>query len=806
MLISLNWLKEYIDLDENLDIKELENALTMIGQEVENIEKQGKNLKKVLTAKIKELKMHPNSDHLTVCQVDNGTEVLQVVCGATNHKEGDIVAMAQIGAELDKEFVIKKGKIRGEESNGMLCSETELKVGPGNDGIIIFPEDTKLGIPLDEYYGLNDTVFELEITPNRPDCLSHIGIARELSAYYNKNLNVPKNDVEEKEKYDIDINIAEGTSNRYMARVIKNVKVGPSPKWLRDRLEAVGVRSINNLVDISNYVMLETNQPNHIFDLDKLEKPEISVGYASNGESFVTLDEKTRELNNEDIVIRNNGKVIALAGVMGGLETEVTENTTNILIEVAHFDNLSVRKTSRKLALISESSYRFERRVNEENMNYVMDRISYLVQSIAGGTICNINDEYKVKLENKVTTLDIEKMNKFIGKVIEKDKVISLLERLEVEVKDMGDTLLLKAPYHRQDLINQFDYFEEIIRLVGFDNIENIMPKVTLSKKRLVDTTKYVTDVKIISASLGLREVINYSFIPKNSFEKIKFNIKEEELIELKNPIIEDFAVLRPTLMYSLLKNVRDNLNRSVQDIRFFEVSKRFTKKDVKEKKEKLVYLGEKEVNELETLAIVLSGSKEKSLWNPKPEKYDFFDLKGIIEALFNKLGFSKYQLRRSENPAYHPGRSADIFVGRELIGTFGNLHPDVEEKMDLENENVVYAEIFLDLLNKYISKNIKYKGLSKFQSVPRDIAIVVKEDVLVGDMIKSIEKVDKIIEKVELFDIYRGIGIDSGKKSVAISILMRDENKTLEEQEITNVMDKILLKLEKEYNAELRK
>lgn len=806
MLISLNWLKEYIELDDNIDIKELENALTMIGQEVENIEVQGDNLKKVLTAKIKELKMHPNSDHLTVCQVDNGSEVLQVVCGATNHKEGDIVAMAQIGAKLDKDFTIKKGKIRGEESNGMLCSETELKVGNDDSGIIIFPKDTKLGIPLNEYYGLNDTIFELEITPNRPDCNSHIGIARELSAYYNKELLLPKNSFEVEENENLDIDIKDNTSNRYMARVIKNVKVGKSPKWLRERLEAIGVRSINNLVDISNYVMLETNQPNHIFDLDKLKSRKIKVDYAKENEKFVTLDEKERILSSDDIVIRNNDEVIALAGVMGGLNTEVSNDTTNILIEVAHFDNLSVRKTSRKLALISESSYRFERRVNEENMNYVMDRITSLIKEIAGGVVCNINDNYKTKLEAPKTTLNLDRMNKFIGKVIEKDKVINLLKRLEVTVVDNGNILELTAPYHRQDLINQFDYFEEIIRLVGFDNIENIMPKVTLSKERLVDTTKFITDIKKITSSIGLREVINYSFIPKNSFEKINFNISEEELIELRNPIIEDFAVLRPTLMYSLLKNVRDNLNRSAQDIRLFEVSRRFIKKEIKNKNEKLVYLGEKEVNELETLAIVLCGSKEKNLWNIKPEKYDFFDLKGIIEALFTKLGFSKYQIKRSENKAYHPGRSADIFVGRELIATFGNLHPDVEEKMALENEGVVYAEIYLDVLFKYLNSNIKYKGLSKFQSVPRDIAVVVEENVLVGDMIKSIEKVDKLIEKVELFDIYRGIGVPDGMKSVAISILMRDENKTLEEQEINSVMNKILEKLQKEYNSELRR
>ena len=803
MLISLNWLKDYINLDENIDIKELENALTMIGQEVENIELQGENLKNILTSKILELKMHPDSDHLTVCQVDNGSFVSQVVCGASNHKEGDIVAMAQVGAKLSEDFVIKKGKIRGIESNGMLCSETELGVGNDNSGIIIFPKDTKLGIPLNEYYNLNDIIFELEITPNRPDCLSHIGIARELSAYYNTELKIPKINNHKVSEELIDINIKDNLSKRYMARVIKNVKVGPSPKWLVTRLASMGIRSINNLVDISNFIMIETNQPNHIFDFDKLKSNKIIVDKARNDEKFTTLDSKERILSNDDIVIRNGEEVIALAGVMGGENTEVSENTNNILIELAHFDNISVRRTSRRHSLISESSYRFERAVDTENFDYVMNRLTDLIVEIAGGEVCDINDVYPVKKEKNICQLSLDRMNRFIGKVIPKEKVIEIFNKLEIKVVDKGDTLELTAPSFRGDLINQFDYFEEVIRMYGFDNIENKMPKITLSENRLNDTTKYTTDIKVLVSNLGLREVINYSFIPANSFEKLNMNIDSENIITLKNPIVEEFSVLRPTLIYSLLKNVKDNLNRGQEDIRFFEVSKRFVLSD--DKIEKSVYINEKRVSERETLGIVLSGSFTKNLWAPKPESYDFFDMKGIVEAMFDKLNFKSYQLRRSVNSSYHPGRSVDLFVGKELIGTFGEIHPDVLENMEIDRNRVIYAEIYLDLLLKYINKGVKYKGLSKYQSVPRDIAVVVKEEVLVGDMIKSIQKVDKLIEKVELFDIYRGIGVKSGFKSVAISIVMRDDNKTLEEKDINSVMDKIVGKLKKEFDAELR-
>ncbi|WP_064580736.1 phenylalanine--tRNA ligase subunit beta [Streptobacillus moniliformis] len=805
MLISLNWLREYIDLDKNIDIKELENALTMIGQEVEKIEKQGEHLTKVLTAKVLEKIPHPNSDHISICQVDNGEKVQQVLCGAPNHKVGDIVAMAQIGAELEEGFVIKKAKIRGEESNGMLCSEAELKIGKDHDGIMILPQDTKLGIPLNEYLGLDDIIFELEITPNRPDCLSHIGIARELAAYYSKKLRLPEVNVNVEDREDIDISIEEGLSNRYLARVIKGVKVEKSPEWLKNRLEAVGIRSINNIVDISNYVMLETNQPNHIFDFNKFNSKKVTITKAKDDEKFVTLDQKERILNNEDIVIGNGEKTVALAGVMGGMDVEVDENSTDILIEVAHFDNIMVRKTNRKFTLSTEAAYRFERAVNTENMEYVMNRITSLIKEIAGGKVCNINDNYPVKPEIKVSTLSLPRLYRFIGKEIEKDKILDIFEKLEIKIEDKGDEILLTAPSHRQDLINQFDYFEEVIRMVGFDSIENVMPSVNLTKERLEDTTRFVTDIKKIVSNLGMREVINYSFIPKNSLEKILFEIHSDNIIEIKNPIVEEFSILRPTLMYSLIKNVRDNINRGATDIRFFEVSKRFTKESTNKVNEKSVLIDEMQVFEKETLALILSGSKIKNIWNAKPENYDFYDLKGVVEAIFEKLKFTKYQIRRSENKAYHPGRSVDVFVGKELIGSYGELHPDVLENMDVEKSNILYGEIYLDLIKKYISNNIKYKGLSKYQSVPRDIALVVNEDVLVGEMLKTIEKIDNSIEKVELFDIYQGLGIEKGYKSVAISIVMRDDNKTLEEKEINDVMTKIINKLTKDFGATLR-
>ena len=798
MLISLNWLKQYIDLD-GIEINEMENALTMIGQEVEKIEVLGENLENVVTAQIIEKEMHPDSDHLTICKVDNGKEILQIVCGAPNHKAGDKVALAQVGAKLAPDFVIKKGKIRGVESNGMLCSEEELNIGKDSDGIMILPEDTPVGVPMKEYLGISDTVFELEITPNRPDCLSHIGIARELGAYYNKEVKYPSfvinSESSEKTADNISVEIEDSNlAKRYAARIIKNVTVKESPKWLKERVESIGIRSINNIVDASNFIMMELNQPNHTFDLDKIEGGKIVVRAGHENEKLVTLDEQERELNREDIVISDGVKAVALGGVMGGQNSEITENTKNILLEVANFNSQNVRKTSRRLTLFSESSYRFERRVDEENAINVINRLANIIQEVAGGEILEgVVDNYPVPYKKKTATLNFERLNRFVGKNIPRETVIGILTRLEIEVVDNGETLTLTAPTYRDDLGNEQDYFEEVIRMYGFDNIENILPKLDISEKPVIDTTKLSTQVKLIAANAGLKEVINYSFVPKDAMEKIKYtSVERENLIDLLRPITEDFVTLRPTLLYSLLKNAKENMNRNATNTRFFEVSRTFVKAEELSKEE--VKLG-----------IILAGENDKTLWNPKPVPYDFYDLKGIVEEIFTQLKFNNYMIKRSEQSQYHPGRSVDVFVGRELIGSFGEIHPDVLENFDLGKTSVLVGEFNIDLIQKYIGKKIKYQGIVKYPAVPRDFAFVMREDILVGDVLKTIQKVDKKIEKVELFDIYQGAGVLPGMKSVAISVILRDKNKTLEEKEIVDISNKIVAKVEKDYGAVLR-
>ena len=798
MLISLNWLKQYIDLD-GIEINEMENSLTMIGQEDEKIEIAGSNLENVVTAKIIEKEMHPDSDHLTVCKVDNGKEILQIVCGASNHKAGDKVVLAQIGAKLSEDFVIKKGKIRGKESCGMLCSEVELGIGSDKDGIIILPEDAPIGVPFKDYLGINDTVFELEITPNRPDCLSHIGIARELSAYYGKELKYPeteiKSEISEKTSDNVKVSIEDSNlSRRYVTRILKNVTVKESPKWLKERIEAVGLRSINNIVDVSNFILMEMNHPNHVFDLDKIEGNEIKVKSAVKGDKLVTLDEQERELEDGDIVICDSKKILALGGVMGGLDSEVTDNTKNILLEVAQFNPQNVRKTSRRLTLSSDSSYRFERGIDVEDSIKVINRLANLIQEVAGGEILNgYVDVYPVPHENKVAELNFERLNRFVGKVIPREKVIEILRNLEIDVKDNGETLTLTAPSYRGDLELEQDYFEEVIRMYGFDNIENILPRVDINKNSTLDTTKLTDRVKTICASVGLKEVINYSFIPKDALQKLKFTgVSEDKLIDISNPITEDFVTMRPTLLYSLIKNAKDNMNRNVSNIRFFEVSRTF---------EKAEELAKEDIK----VGIILAGENDKTLWNPKPVHYDFYDLKGIVEEIFSKLKFQSFSIKRSVQTEFHPGRSADVFVGKEYIGSFGEIHPDVLENFGLDKKTVLVAEFNIELIKKYINKPFVYQGIVKYPAVPRDLALVMNDNILVGDVLKTIEKIDKKVEKVELFDIYQGIGVEPGKKSVAISILLRDDSKTLEEKEINDIIDKILAKMKKDYMAELR-
>ncbi len=794
MLISLDWLKQYVDIDEN--IKELENTLTMIGQEVEAIEVQGSHLDHVVVGQVVEYGKHPDSEKLSLLKVDAGdAEPLQIICGAPNHKDGDKVVVAKIGAVLPGDFKIKKAKVRGVESFGMLCSEVELGIGEESDGIIILPEDAPVGSEYRKYMGLDDVIFELEITPNRPDCLSHIGIAREVAAYYGRKVKYPKYELEEvieptSDNITVDIEDKD-RCKRYTARILKNVKVGESPEWLKKRLRAIGLRPINNIVDVTNFVMFEYNHPMHAFDLEKVSGNKLIVREAAAGEKIVTLDGEERELNNKELVIADEEKAVAIAGIMGGENTQVDENTTDLLLEVAYFTPENIRKTSKALGLSSDSSYRFERGIDRDNSEEVINRAASLMKEVAGGEILNGNtDKYIEKFEEREITLDLGKLNKFVGKEISLEEVGEILRNLGLEIKASAASIITVCPpSYRGDLTRTADLYEEVIRMYGFENIEDKMPTANIEAGSKDAETMVVENMKGALVELGLQEVINYSFIPVNALEKIKV---EAETISIKNPLNEDMTVMRPTLVYSLLSNVRDNFNRNQFDLNLFEVSRTFTP-------------AEELANEDLKVAIALAGRTSKDLWDAKPEAYDFYDLKGYVENFLGLMGMNRFQLARSENPTFHPGRSAEIRMGRDVVGTFGEIHPDVAENMGIKKERAYIAELDVAKILKYGKAGIKYERIVKFPEVTRDLAILVEADVLVGNMVADIKKSSNIIENVELFDVYVGERVEEGKKSVAVQVSMRKATGTLEEKEITGAIEKILGTIKKRYNGEIR-
>ncbi|MGL5000736.1 MAG: phenylalanine--tRNA ligase subunit beta [Cetobacterium sp.] len=796
MLISLDWLKQYVDIKE--DIKELENTLTMIGQEVEAIDEQGKDLAKVLIGEITEYGKHPEAEKLTLLKVNVGAEdALQIVCGAPNHKLGDKVVVATIGAVLPGDFKIKKSKIRGVESQGMLCSEVELGLGNDGDGIIILPEDAPLGVEYRQYKKLNDVVFELEITPNRPDCLSYVGIAREIAAYYGRKIKWPefesKSIIERINTGHIDIKIEDkDRCKRFSGKVIKNVKVGESPEWLKNRLISMGLKPINNVVDATNYILFECNQPLHAYDLSKVEDRKITVRKAVQGEKIVTLDGVERELNKEELIIADATKPLGIAGIMGGESSKVTEETTEIFLECAYFTPENIRKTSKELALSSDSSYRFERGLDIENTVEVLERAAQLISQLTEGELLEGSiDKYIEKYEKIEIPLNLEKLRKFVGKNIEIDIVGKILTNLGINIKTLNSTTILATPpSYRGDLTRTADLYEEIIRMYGFDNIENKMPIENIRPGVKDSMTVVVDEAKEVLAKLGLQEVINYSFISKDAIKLLGIT---EPTLEITNPISDDMAVMRPTLVYSLLSNLRDNLNRNQNGLSFFEVSRVYSPKE------------DGLANETLRATIALAGKSSKSLWDPKPEAMDFYTLKGFVEKFLEYMGVTRYQLDRSEDKNFHPGRSADIRIGKIKIGTFGEIHPEIAENMDIKRERAYVAELDLTTLLNYRAKKLKYEKIVKYPEVTRDLAVVLERDVLVGKMLEDIKKSSNLIENVAIFDVYEGDKIEADKKSVAISIVLRKKDGTLEENDINITIDKILKLISKSYNGEIR-
>ncbi len=781
MKISYNWLKEFIDL-EGISAEDVAQILTDIGIEVDSVRYVAENLENVVTGKIIEISKHPNADKLKICQVDVGNTVLQIVTGADNVYEGAIVPVALHGSKLPVGIRIKKSKLRGVVSEGMLCSEEELGLLEKSAGIMILPDNLKVGTDIVEALSLNDWVIEYEITTNRPDALSILGISRELRAVLNRAISLPETSYLEGNFKTRDLAslkvLDPAACPRYDGFVIRGVSNVESPLWLKVRLMLVGLRPINAIVDVTNYVMYELGQPLHAFDFEKIRGSEVIVRKAKEGESILTLDGFERKLSENDLVIADAEKPIAIAGVMGGEESGVDFQTETVFLESAHFDPMTIRRTSKRLGLITDSSYRFERGGDIEITEFASKRALHLIQSICGGEVGEGKLEFYPKpYTPKVIAFSPEKVKRIIGIEIPPRKSAEILSLLGFDVKKETEYILAKVPsWRRYDVSREIDLIEEITRIFGMKNVTSSFPLMHSNVKR--DKGYFLlSKVKRFLESIGLFEVISYSFISKNLYED--FGLDFESLIKIKNPLSEEWVGMRDFVFPSLSKVAVRNINRQIRDLRFFEVSRAFINKGKELPEERL------------KLSILITGKIKEGITGYRD--FDFFDIKGIAERIFEFFR-EKAEYRKCNLSFLHPGQSASVFVNGKEIGFLGRIHPKVEERIEARQPLYV-LEIFLDeLIDVSKEKVIRFKKLPKFPPVTRDISLVCDESLPVSKVEEIIWKSGgKLLEKVELFDIYKGKGIPEGKKSLTYALSFRSEEKTLSDEEVSELINDII-------------
>lgn len=787
MKVPYKWLLDYVDIDK--DINEVGDALTLSGSKVEEIIETGKEVNRVVTGKILKLEKHPDADKLTICQVDVGAETIQIVTAATNMKENDVVPVALHGSTLADGTKIKKGKLRGVESNGMFCSEEELGLAEEGTvhGLMILPSDTPLGVEAKELLGISGGVIDFEITSNRADCFSVYGIAREAAATYG----LPLKKIETSFKEDGDninnylkVEVKDDLCRRYAARMIKNVKIKESPDWIKQRLEEAGVRPINNIVDITNYVMLELGQPLHAFDYRDIEDKKIVVRRAEDGENFVTLDEAERKLDSSMLVIADGKRAVAVAGVMGGLNSEVKDDTTTVVFECANFNGANVRITSKKLGLRTESSSRFEKDLDPNLVEETLGRVLNLVEKLeAGDVVGGVIDIYPEQVKPHNIEVSPEWINGFLGIDIEGKRMKEILESLEMKVSG-EDILKIEVPTFRQDVKIKQDVAEEVVRIYGYDVIPSIRIVGEAVEAAWTREQKLLKAVKNTMVSCGLSEAMTYSFVSPKTFDDIEVP-KDSELrrtVTISNPLGEDFSIMRTTAIPSMMECLSRNYKRDNKEAYLFDVARVYIPGD------------EKLPKEIDKLVIGMYGDA------------DFYILKGIVEDLLLSLGIEKYDIEReSANPTFHPGRTARLMIRRKDAGVFGEIHPNVLENYGIE-DRVYVAELNLSLIFEASKLERKYKTLPKFPAVTRDIAMLVKDEVTVGEIENIIMRSGKeLIESVKLFDVYKGKQIPDGTKSVAYSLSYRAADRTLKDAEVNAVHDKIVKNLSEKLGAQLR-
>ncbi len=812
MLVPVEWLKDYVELDEGTDIDGFCEKMIMSGSNIETCQVIGEDYDKVLVGKVVKRERHPDADKLSVCKVDVGEEeLLQIVCGAPNVEEGMLVPVALHGGRIPGPFhgqpkheggeKIKKSKLRGIESQGMICSCGELgfddKVVPvaHREGIWILPDDLEIGTPIEEAMGIKgNAIVDFEITPNRPDCLSMVGMAREAAATFDTVLTYPDTDCENAAGKDagdyISVEIKDpDVCKRYTARIVEDVVIKQSPWWMQKRLMEAGMRPINNIVDITNFVMLEYGQPIHAFDIRQIEDSRIVVERAQDGEKFTTLDGTERTLTGDMLLIKDGKKGVAIAGVMGGMNSEIEEDTTTILVESANFSGPSVRKTSKALGLRTEASSRFEKGIDPELCKAAADRVCRLCEILGAGKV--VKGEVDVYPEPvRPVTIDarVSRINGVLGTEISGDEMEKIFHRLEMDVVREGDVLKVTPPTVRMDMRIEEDCIEEVARIYGYDRLPTTLPKDS-SRAAMSKIEACRRKARNVLCAMGANEIETYSFVSPLDVDKVRIDEDawERAFVKLINPLGEENSVMRTLLMPGMLETLARNQARNIDEAMAFEIGSTFMR-DLTD--------DEALPEESTGLSIGMYG-----------KDIDFFTLKGMIEELLDNMGVRKDVgfIPEEGYGTYHPGRCARVVAGDREIAIMGEIHPDVAETYGL-NAKCYGAEFFFDALVDMGEEQIAYKPLPKYPAMPRDIALVVDDDIPVGRLRDIILKNGgKILENVELFDIYRGEQVPEGKKSVAFALRYRDPEKTLTDEETSAVHQKVLDSLEKETGAILR-
>lgn len=802
MKVSISWLKEYVSI--NLNVNDLADALTMAGLEVEAVSDRYDYLQSVYVGRIVNIDPHPNSDKLNICSVDIGENIISVVCGAPNVKTGILAPCALPGTSFPRGTALEKSIIRGETSEGMLCSELELGLGSNGLGILELGNHLSVGDSLNKALGLSDPVLEIDLTPNRPDCLSIIGTAREIAAIENKKVTYPEISLPESGG-----NISNFTSvtindpdlcPRYAAALIFDVTVGPSPFWLQDRLISVGLKPINNIVDITNFVMMETGQPLHAFDFDRLAENRIVVRTARENETFITLDGKEHRLDPEMLMICDGKKPVAMAGVMGGLNSEVEDTTTNILLESAYFDPICIRKTSKKTGLNTDASHRFERGVDPNGTITALNRATQLIAEVGDGRcVKGIIDEYPLPFSETTIDVSTRRLNRHLGTRLETAAIEKYLKSIEFEVNKIDeDTIQVRPPSCRVDIKRFEDITEEIARLFGYNNIETTFPLIPAEARHRDKKIDLRDRTKVLMTGLGFSEAINYSFISKKSCDHLELppDDPKRKMVDILNPISEDQTVMRTSLIPGLLETMKFNISVQNKNLKLFEIGHVF------------FHAGrDHQPDEIEMLAGLWTGNRIDSNWSSKEIHCDFYDIKGVLEELLKNLGIENTMFTQMppEVCLYtRPGFSGRIFQENEPIGLVGEVHPKVLRNYDL-NQTAFIFELDFDRLIQWVPDTKSARPIPKFPATSRDITLIVDNDVETYKIIMTVEILqEKLVEHIHLFDVFSGNPIPKGKKSVSFRITYRSSEETLEDYRVNHIHKNLTNQLLKKFNATL--